>query len=67
MKIKVNRDQWLNEVEADMRRITRVSRFHGIFEDYTPMAPCNRFETEDVDVETLLEYVKKGYAIKINC
>lgn len=27
----------------------------------------HEFETEDVTVEQLLEYIDKGYGIKINC
>lgn len=26
-----------------------------------------KWEKEDVDMNTLIEYVKRGYAIKINC
>lgn len=27
----------------------------------------SKWEKEEVDVNTLIEYVKRGYAIKINC
>ena len=40
----------------------------GLYEDITRRSDYNSvFESVDVTEEELLDYIKKGYAIKINC
>ena len=44
------------------------TKFTGSYEPYQDRTPIyNAWETEDVDMETLMNYIKKGYSIKINC
>ena len=61
MKIKVNKNQYLDNHEIEYQRYARQvdMKISG--------APMHDFETENVTVEQLLEYIDKGYGIKINC
>ena len=63
MKIKVNKNQFLGDLELEyVRRCNRSGQ------SLTTLYPnMYNFETEDVTPEQLLEYIDKGYGIKINC
>ena len=63
MKIRVCKTYTLDQMiwEHDSRCARQYS-------DITYKSDYNSvFETEDVDEMTLLDYINKGYAIKINC
>lgn len=65
MKIKVAKDSVLmNEIRIyDRERYRKEDHFVGTWlSDYSP-----KWEEEDVTLEKIEEYAKKGYAIKINC
>ena len=61
MKIKVCKTYTLDQMlwDFDSKRANENLTYKS---DYNSV-----FETEDVDETTLLDYIKKGYAIKINC
>lgn len=62
MKIKVSKEWALAKTMwAYDREILRRG------ESCTTPTQYATFVEEDVDEDTLLEYIKKGYAIKINC
>ena len=65
MIIKVNKsqewDNWEDEYERICWRANIPSTFGSVG------APNTHFETEDVTPEQLLDYIDKGYGIKINC
>lgn len=63
MKIKVCKNYSLDQMiyESDRRRCFNHDNFTNL-SDYS-----SDFETVDVTEEELMEYIKKGYAIKINC
>lgn len=63
MKIKVNKNQFLDNYEVDYCNC--MNRDWNRKE--LTRAPLHDFETVDVTEEELLEYIKKGYGIKINC
>lgn len=65
MKIKVNKYQWLDDYDDYIAR--NFSR--GIFGDMSITAnfSIGEFKEEDVTPEQLMEYINKGYGIKINC
>jgi hypothetical protein len=48
--------------ESDVSRIRSGQHFFTIPGDYEP-----EWETIEVTVEQLQDYINKGYAIKINC
>jgi len=62
MKIKVNKNQFLDDYEIFIQRKAASSGINLTTYDVA----CD-FKTEDVSVDTLLEYINKGYGIKINC
>ena len=64
MKIKVNKNQFLDDYEAEYQRLMYQS---GNRKELTPTYRHNDFETVDVTEEEPLEYIKRGYGIKINC
>ena len=61
MKIKVCKTYTLDKMlwDFDSKRANENLTYKS---DYSSI-----FEPEDVDETTLLDYIKKGYAIKINC
>jgi len=61
MKIKVNKNQILDNYEKTYQRYMANSGF------YATAGFLHEFEEEDVTEEQLLDYIKKGYGIKINC
>ena len=61
MKIKVNKYQYLDSYEVEYQHYVRQAGME------TSGAPMHDFETVDVTVDELLEYIDKGYGIKINC
>ena len=63
MKIKVNKNQFLDDYETEYQKL--MNRDWNRKELTT--AHRHDFETVDVTEEELLEYIKKGYGIKINC
>lgn len=65
MKIKVNKNQWLDDYEDYITR--NWSR--GIWDDMsiTQNSATGVFKEEDVTSEQLMDYINKGYGIKINC
>ena len=63
MKIKVNKNQFLDDYEIEYYNCMNRDWNR---KDITSSIPHN-FETEEVTEEQLLEYIKKGYGIKINC
>lgn len=63
MKIKVNKNQFLDNYEIEYQKVMNRD-WNRI--DLTS-APLHDFDTEDATVEQLLEYINKGYGIKINC
>ena len=64
MIIKVNKNQFLDEHEVDMLLMAK-QRYDTI--SHGSLSSLFNFETEDVTLETLLDYINKGYGIKINC
>jgi hypothetical protein len=62
MKIKVNKNQLLDDYEKYSQRMAKLySR------DITSYYVVEKFVEEDVTEEQLLDYIHKGYGIKINC
>lgn len=61
MKIKVNKDQFLDDYEYALQKNWQMN------ERLTRRTNIGNFVTEEVTEEQLLEYIKKGYGIKINC
>lgn len=61
MKIKVNKYQVLDNYEKTYQRYMCNSGFRA-----TGGTP-HEFEEMDVTEEELLDFIKKGYGIKINC
>jgi len=63
MKIKVCKTYQLDQIifESDLKRTRNYENFTHK-SDYSSI-----FETVDVTKKELLDYIKKGYAIKINC
>lgn len=62
LKVKVNKNQVLDNYERD---VIRFCHNHDISLSHTTYT--GSFETENITVEQLLDYVNKGYGIKINC
>ena len=65
MKIKVSKEHWFDQMmyESDIRAYRDEGRFARTFRsDYS-----SQWKEEDVTIEQLESYIKKGYAIKINC
>ena len=65
MKIKVSKDYSFMDslYKSDLQRYyTQGDTDFSYLQDYSPT-----FIEEDVDEKTLEEYIKKGYAVKINC
>jgi hypothetical protein len=62
MKIKVNKNQFLDNYEEIVQRDAAFER-----RPMTGSTVINRFVEEDVTEEQLLDYINKGYGIKINC
>ena len=56
--IRVSKDKWLNDFDVESRHWR---------EDLTRSTNNGAWKEEEVDLQTLTEYIKKGYAIKINC
>lgn len=63
MKIKVNKNQFLDDLELD--HIRRCNNAGVTITSYYPN--IHNFVTEEVTTEQLLEYINQGYGIKINC
>ncbi len=63
MKIKLNKNQFLDDYELEYRKCMNRD-FHR---ESLTSAPLREFETVEVTEEELMEYIKKGYGIKINC
>ena len=63
MKIKISKDyNWKMMIyESDMRRI-RQGDYFSISSNYAP-----EWEEIEVTIDEILDYIKNGYAIKINC
>lgn len=63
MKIKISKDYWWKNMgwEFDSHRYRQGEQFTQA-SDYNPV-----FEEVEVTQKELLDYIKKGYAIKINC
>lgn len=64
MKIKVCKDYLIDKsiYEYDCYRASHYDTCFTIFSNY-----MNKWETIEVTNEELLDYINKGYAIKINC
>ena len=65
MKIKVAKYYGLDQMiyESDIRAYKDEGRFARTFRsDYS-----SQWKEEDVTIEQLQDYIKDGYAIKINC
>lgn len=65
MKIKVAKNYILDQMiyESDIRAYRDEGYFARTFKsDYS-----SQWKEEDVTIEQLQDYIKKGYAIKINC
>lgn len=62
MKIKVNKNQILDDYEKYSQRIAALYN-----RDITSCNVVEKFVEEDVTEEQLLDYIHKGYGIKINC
>ena len=63
MKIKYSKNYSLvREIYEIDRRAAYRYQYHTQLSDYS-----GTWETADVTIEELQEYIKKGYAIKINC
>ena len=60
MKIRVNKNQWLDDYVAEKWH-------HQDYDSSTPIYNTGEFEVEDVTPEQLMEYIKEGYGIRINC
>ncbi len=63
MKIKVNKNQWLDDYIAG--NWAREMRDYDL--SVTPNHNTGEFKMEDVTPEQLMDYINKGYGIKINC
>lgn len=63
MKIKVNKYQYLDNYEIEYHQYMNRDGHRNHLTSGIP----HEFETENVTVEQLLEYIGKGYGIKINC
>lgn len=65
MKIKVSKEYWFDQMmyESDCKAYRNEGHFARTFRsDYS-----SQWKEEDVTIEQLEDYIKKGYAIKINC
>lgn len=61
MKVLVNKNQSFDDYELFYEKYM-INHF-----DVTCVIGGNQFQEEDINIDTLLEYIKKGYGIKINC
>lgn len=61
MKVLVNKNQSFDDYELFYEKYM-INHF-----DVTYVIGGNQFKEEDINIDTLLEYIKKGYGIKINC
>ena len=61
MKIKVNKNQVLDNYEKIYQKHMANSGF------YSTSGFLHEFIEEDITFEQLLDYIKRGYGIKINC
>ena len=62
MKIKVNKNQFLDDWDVDYS-----NKCYRSGTSLTESANIYNFVEEDVTIEQLQEYINKGYGIKINC
>lgn len=62
MKIKVNKNQWVDDYERESLR--RSNRYADIT---SSSLGIDNFTVEDVTPEQLMDYIEKGYGIRINC
>lgn len=62
MKVKVNKNQWLDDHEREMIR-NAVRAGYSI----SWRTPASDFEEMDVTMEELKDLIEKGYGIRINC
>lgn len=62
MLVKVNKKQFLDDYETDVQR---HAYYQGM--NITTYEVINNFVSEDISVDTLLDYIKRSYGIKINC
>ena len=63
MEIKVNKNRWLDDYMSG--KWTR--EMWGYDLSVTPNHNTPEFKAEDVTPEQLMDYINKGYGIKINC
>lgn len=61
MKVLVNKNQSFDDYESF------YEKYMNTHFDATYVIGGNQFQEEDINVDKLLEYIKKGYGIKINC
>lgn len=61
MKVLVNKNQSFDDYKLFYEKYM-INHF-----DVTCVIGSNQFKEEDINVDKLLEYIKKGYGIKINC
>lgn len=66
MKIKVNKNQWLDDYENYITG-NWTREMWGYDLNVTPNHNVSEFKVEDVTPEQLMDYINKGYGIKINC
>ena len=66
MKIKVNKNQWLDDYENYITG-NWTREMWGSDLSVTPNHNTGEFKMEDVTPEQLMDYINKGYGIKINC
>jgi len=64
MKIKVAKNYRLDQIIYENDKINYINRMYSktYKSDYGSI-----WDEEDVTIEQLQDYIKKGYAIKINC
>lgn len=63
MKIKVNKNQWLDDYAAEERTRKMWDYDLSVTQNYN----TGEFKVEDVTPEQLMDYIEKGYGIRINC
>lgn len=62
MEVLVNKSQ-----EFDKYDLVYAKELYKHHISVTMSNNHNNFIKEDIDIDTLLEYINKGYGIKINC
>lgn len=68
MKIKVAKDYILDQIIYQTDRISYREQMFSLYPEKTYKSDySSTWEEEDVTIEQLQDYIKEGYAIKINC